>query len=501
MPVPILPRYLHTLSPDLRLALFAACMTAAVVIVTFGRPAVERVAVAYPDNPDLRPQDADLPFQGKVVGKAVTFTVDATVRFTPASSPILQIAPDECLEEYALNGGKPHNLRQDGKETRCWPHKYRLAAPGELGVGQNTLRMTLTNEQGPHGIDIRGSLTAVAAIAASCFAWAALAAVLWPALARSGKAGRHLRRFALVSYGVVLTAGLRLNAGANVSPLDAPFVVLAACTISAALLMAALDGQRSRLLPERFSPGWVAVGLICFTIAALKSASHYESVARSVLILCGVSAGVFAATPFFATLHRARKSPAAVAVALLAAAMPLVYDQVRLFLWQLLVVPTTESVAAVVGTLGWAATTAYGTKRWDGGTVSDYHGYVTTPEFSVQIGSWCGGFEGMTLFLFLLASFIVLDWRFFSRLDKLWLPFAATVPYLFGVNVLRIAAIFVYALLIGGEVDQDAARQAAVETFHSNAGWVIYSLAFGPYLSAVYWWARRTNRIPVMRTE
>jgi exosortase/archaeosortase family protein len=82
-----------------------------------------------------------------------------------------------------------------------------------------------------------------------------------------------------------------------------------------------------------------------------------------------------------------------------------------------------------------------------------------------------------------------LDWRFFSQMHRLWVPFAATIPYLFAVNVLRIAAILVYAISITGEVDQDAARQAAVETFHSNAGWVIYSLAFGPYLWAVYLWA------------
>ncbi|VTU01639.1 : Exosortase_EpsH [Gemmataceae bacterium] len=499
MPVPTLPRFRHTLSPDLRLALFAACMAAAVVIVTFGRPAIENVAVTYPDNPDLQPQDADLPFQGEAVGKAVTFTVDATVRLTPASSPILRVAPDECLEEFAVNGGKPHDLRQDGEETRCWPHKYRLTALGELGVGENTLRMTLTNEQGPHGIDIRGSLTTAAALAASCFAWAALAAASWPILARSGKAGRHLRRFALVSYGVVLTAGLRLNAGATVSPLDAPFVALAASTVAAWLLMAALDGQRRLPLPERVSRGWVLASLLGFTLAALKSASPYEPVARFVLILCGVSAGVFAVMPFFATLHRARKAPAAVAVALLAAAMPLAYDQGRLLLWQALVVPTTEAVAGVAAAIGWKASTAYGTKLWENGTAQDYHGYVTTPEFSVQIGAQCGGFEGMALFLFLLSGFILLDWRFFSRTNKLWLPFVATIPYLFLVNVLRIAAILVYALLIRGEVDQDAARQAAVETFHSNAGWVVYSLAFGPYLLAVYWWARRKIRIPAMQ--
>lgn len=491
MPVPTLPRFRHTLSPDLRLALFATCMAAAVVIVTFGRPAIENVEVAYLDNPDRRSQNTDLPFRGEAVGKSVTFTVDATVRLTPASSPILRVAPDECLEEFAVNGGKPHDLRQDGEGTRCWPHKYSLTAPGELDVGENAIRMTLTNEQGPHGIDIRGSLTVAAALAASCFAWAALAAVLWPALAHSGKAGRHLRRFALVSYGVVLTAGLRLNAGANVSPLDAPFVALAACAVAAGLLMAALDGQRHRPLPERVSRGWALASLLGFTLAALKSASPYDPVARFVLILCGVTAGTFAVTPFFATLHRARKVPGAVAVGFIAAAMPLVYDQGRLILWQALVVPTTASVAAIVGTFGWAATTAYGTKRWDGGTVSDYHGYVSTPEFSVQIGSWCGGFEGMTLFLYLLASFVLLDWRTFSRAGRLWVAFAATIPYLFAVNVLRIAGILLYALSVVGDAGADTASKAAIDTFHSHIGWVVYSVAFGPYLWIIYRWAER----------
>lgn len=498
MTAPLLPRPTRTITGTQRLILFAAFAVVAAAIVTFGRPSIGEIKVSYPGNPDLPSETADLPFKGKSVGKAVTFTVDATVRLTPLSSPTLRVAPDECLEEFSVNGRKPHDLRQDGEQTRCWPHKYKLSAPSELGVGEYRLRMTLRNEQGPHGLDLAGSLTTPAVLAASCFAWAALMAALWPVLTH---ANRNLQRFALVPYGVVLTVGLRLNAGAGLSPLDAPFVTLAACTVAACLLVTALDGQRRRPLPERFSPGWVAVGLFCFTLAASKSASHYEAVARFVLTLCGVAAGAFAVTPFFATLHRARKAPAAAAAALLAAAMPLVYDQGRLILWQALVAPTTEAVAAIVRTFGWAATTTYGTKQWDSGTVSDYHGYVTTPGFSIQIGSWCGGFEGMALFLFLLASFLLLDWRFFSRQDKLWLPFSATIPYLFAVNVLRIAAILVYALLITGEVGQDAARQAAVETFHSNAGWIIYSLAFGPYLSAVYWWARRNARIPGMRHE
>lgn len=304
----------------------------------------------------------------------------------------------------------------------------------------------------------------------------------------------------MCSVGVVFTAGSLLNTIGVVSITHGHFVALAACAAAVGLLFAALDHSSNRPLARRHSSVWAAVCVMAF-IAATMSAQSLVPVTRFLLVLLGVCASAFTVTPFFATLNRLRQAPAAGVTAALGAALPLIYEQYYRALWGWLVGPTTYAVAAVVRMFGHTVSTNFGTRLDDAGDVWDHYGYVATPEFSIRIGAWCGGFEGMSLFLFLLASFVLLDWRFFSRTDKLWLPFLATIPYLFTINVLRIAAVLMYAILIAGEVDQDAARQVAVETFHSNAGWVIYSLAFGPYLSAVYWWARRKIRIPEVRTE
>jgi exosortase/archaeosortase family protein len=358
--------------------------------------------------------------------------------------------------------------------------------------GENRLRITVTNKEGPYGIDFAGSLTTPAALAACALVWAALLLALYPQRRRLQSlrikplSSRHVRRFWPVSYGVIVVAGLRLNTYSTVSPQDVPLVMLASCTVAMALLLAVLDRQRTQPLPHCWSPGWALASMVLFSLAAYKHIEYTDTMMVFGPILLGVLAATFATTPFFATLHRLRKAPVATSIAFFAAAMSFVYEQCQLLLWQLLVNPTTEAVAALAKLNGWNASTSYGTRLWDDGTVRDYHGYVTTPEFSIQIGSWCGGFEGMTLFLFLLSAFVLLDWQQFARRRRLWLPFLATLPYLFVVNVLRITGVLFYALSIVVADGQDAASDAAIGTFHSHIGWVLYSLAFGPYLWTVY---------------
>ncbi len=472
--------------------LSVAAAVAAATIALAGKPRVDPVLVTLPADKGVAPRVERLPFGGEASDDVAGFTVDATVLITPLSSTTLRILPDECVEEYTVNGGEPQDLRKKDELSRCWPNAYELTWADGLRPGANTLRLSLMNKYGPYGIDIVGSLNTAVALAVGILSWVSLAAGLAPIVDRPmpgrqvGALVRACRRFGMVSFGAVLIAAIRVNAYGGLSPLDEPFVGLAAVTVAAMLLMAVLDGKRSKPLPHRRSAGWAAICVLALTLAALKSVTPYEPVARTALACLGVLAGVVASTPFFAMLHRVRTAPKAAALAAAIAGMPLAYSTLQLEWWALMVGPTTAATAAIVSIFGWKVSTSYGTRLWDDGSVRDYHGYVATPEFSVQIGSWCGGFEGVTLFLFLLAAFILFDWREFCGARRLWLPFVATIPYLFVVNVLRIAGILLYALSVVGAKGADAASNAAVETFHSHVGWVIYSLAFGPYLWAVY---------------
>jgi exosortase/archaeosortase family protein len=445
-----------------------------------------------------------LPYTDDTDG-VTTFTAEIPVRLAPLSSTVIRFAPDDCIEEYSVNGGTPHDLRQTDRGSRCWPFSYPIDLAAEGQAGTYLVRLTLKNDWGAHKIDAHGSLTTLTALAACLAAWLAFMFLLWPWLIRLNNRGTlvalHSRRLAMCSVGVLFTAGLLLNIDGSVSISHGRFVALVACAAAVGLLFAALDHSSNRPLFRRPSAMWAAVSFAAFVAAALEAHQTFEPISRFLLVLLGVCASAFAVTPFFATLRQIRHAPRAAAVAMLAAALPLAFDECRLPAWQWLVGPTTQAVAAMMNVAGQNATVAFGTRIRDGGAVVDYYGYVTTPNFSVQIGSWCGGFEGMTLFLFLLAGFVLLDWREFSSARRLWVPFLAAIPYLFTVNVLRISGILVYALLIAGEVDQAGARHAAVEMFHSNAGWVIYSLAFGPYLSVVYWWARRKAKMPTMQSE
>lgn len=462
--------------------------------MAFGRPVVGEATVSYLDRPTLPARRIDLPFRDTAEQDGVVFRIDAAVSRFPLSSSRLRVAPDECIESVAVNGVEVPHFGDLDAEKRCWPRTYTLDGGGDLRPGDNTLRLVVTNKEGPHGVGVTPVLAPAHVLLAAAFAWLSLRAALTPLLA----AVPHAARLALPALGGLMIAGQLANARGAVSATDQPLVFLAAAAAAVWLLARALDRQRDRPLVRRPSRGWAAVSAMAFAVASVKSLSTYEPVPRFLLTLLGTLAGGFAATPVFAALHRARRAPAAVAVAAVGATAPLACDQFRLTLWEWLVAPTTHAVAAVVSATGTAAATGFGTKVGDDGRVWDYHGYVTSPGFSVQIGSWCGGFEGMALFLFLLSAFVLYDWRLFSsRARRLWVPFAAALPYLFAVNVLRISAIFLYALLVAGEVGHEAARNAAVESFHSNAGWVVYAVAFGPYLWAVYRWAgRRGGRRP-----
>ena len=89
--------------------------------------------------------------------------------------------------------------------------------------------------------------------------------------------------------------------------------------------------------------------------------------------------------------------------------------------------------------------------------------------FAVVVGASCLGYEGATLALLVLAAYV---WGHRSRLRpaSVWLVMVMPV-ILYGVNILRIAALMV----IGTSWSPDV----AVHGFHSAAGWVNLLLVLG----------------------
>lgn len=301
-------------SAFLPILLSLICAAAAAAIVIVGKPTFGPLQVSYAAPTGKPAHAAKLPFIETPSENPMVFTVDVPFTLSRLSATTLRVSADECVDEFTVNDAKPHDLRKDGEASRCWPSTYQLKAPGEMREGENRLRITVTNKEGPYGIDISGSLTTPAALTACVLAWAALFLFLYPqrrrlqSLRMKPLSSRHVRRFWPVSYGALVVAGLRLNAYSTVSPQDIPIVMLASCTVAMALLLAVLDRQRTRPLSERWSSGWAIASMILFTLAAYKHIEYTDTMMVFGPVLLGVVAAAFATTPFFATLHRLRKA-------------------------------------------------------------------------------------------------------------------------------------------------------------------------------------------------
>jgi hypothetical protein len=331
-PASPLPRLFHNHPRTICLVLTVACLVAAFAVVNVGRPSVGKVTVSYPDNPDLKPGGIDLPFQGGPMDKVTRFLIDANVTLSPFSSSILRISPDECMESITVNGGKPHELSKLDEDKRCWPNSYDFDGGDELRRGENTIRIEIKNKEGPYGVErIKPMLTQNAALLVATLVWAALCASLYLGFGREsrvairGTAARQLVRYSLSALGLFMIAGQLIN-DRDVFSLKAPaFVLFAAVAVQAVLLLRILDKVRENPIRLRWSTGWAVVCVVAFVAVSLKSLTGYDQIERFSLTVLGMVAGMFAVTPVFATLHRARRVPTAVAIAALAAAMPLAY--------------------------------------------------------------------------------------------------------------------------------------------------------------------------------
>jgi exosortase E/protease (VPEID-CTERM system) len=145
-------------------------------------------------------------------------------------------------------------------------------------------------------------------------------------------------------------------------------------------------------------------------------------------------------------------------------------------LWEPLSLLTFESVAAVLGWLGFEL-------RMD-----TANAILELSGFAVSVAPVCSGFEGIGLFVVLFAGFV------FHQRAKLclWrallvLPLGMVVMWL--GNVARISSL----MLIGARIDPGI----AIGSFHSKAGWIFFSaitLGFALIVQRLAWFSRAEKR-------
>ena len=271
---------------------------------------------------------------------------------------------------------------------------------------------------------------------------------------------------------------------------------LLAVIIPFALLLRLLDEPDGKPLRLSMSYSATAASLTIVGYASVLLAERgWSSTAIQAIAAVGVVAGFFACVPLRAFLKRLQNYPRAVAVTIVAALSPHAYWHLNLPLWGHLSGVTAGMVRGILWVSGYPTTTFTGNKKDEDGQITDYLAYVSSSDFSVQIGSWCSGFEGVSLFIFLLSCFVLLDWSLFSKVKNLWAIYLLTIPFVLTLNAMRIAGLFLYAEWYLWRYNRSDAMWATVEAFHSNIGWVMYSAAFAIFLPLVYRWARRAQKV------
>jgi exosortase/archaeosortase family protein len=101
---------------------------------------------------------------------------------------------------------------------------------------------------------------------------------------------------------------------------------------------------------------------------------------------------------------------------------------------------------------------------------------------SLKIYAPCSGLEGITFFVTVLSLVLMLDHQRFSR-TRIVVAYAAGIAYMWFLNVLRILLIFIAGVWVSGESGREEGTRVAVNLFHANTGWLIYSAGIVLYLA------------------
>ena len=115
----------------------------------------------------------------------------------------------------------------------------------------------------------------------------------------------------------------------------------------------------------------------------------------------------------------------------------------------------------------------------------DNYVVITHPRFSMSIGRGCGGLEGICLFVFIFAFFLLANRHRFKR-NQWLLLFCSGVLYMYVLNLLRLSFFFivcVWAVLLWGA---SAGFLTAVAFFHNSIGWCLYGLGLWLYFTVAF---------------
>jgi exosortase/archaeosortase family protein len=453
----------------------------------------------------LRVSNVELPFSRGSTKESARFTVTATIRHHSLSSDMIRVSFDECLEAMQVNGIDVDAVRDIDNSVRCdWWVPIAIDLTDYLADGPNTITIDVADKSGLYGIDITGiyALPALYGLAASLgvFLYVLLFGFLAngspPAWCYRYLCGRLHQMSFLPIIGVIYLCAVRANMRG--APWNDGYYVtgLVAWTVSLTLLIRLMDRQSHGVMPLKLSACAATVSIGCLAYASMLMPMNVtDDVGSFLWTIAGIVAGFLA---FLNPLTLARLLPGVirpVCIALLAAITPQAFSALNLTLWSEIASVTATAVRGILWACGIATTTYTGESTLPDGQRSDYYAYVVSPEFSIQIGAWCSGFEGVALFLFLLCGFVLIDWKMFSKVRHLWVAFVLTVPFVLVVNSFRIAGLFLYAEWNVLRYGRTQAVTATIEAFHSNIGWVIYTVAFAIYLPMVYRWARCSAKI------
>jgi exosortase/archaeosortase family protein len=106
-------------------------------------------------------------------------------------------------------------------------------------------------------------------------------------------------------------------------------------------------------------------------------------------------------------------------------------------------------------------------------------------EFAVYVYKPCSGVEGIRLFVFLFTAVIIFDWKRISKLRVIFV-YAVGVLVMFAADVVRIYLILVLGFEIFKRYGYPTAYRIALEQFHSNFGWLFYTVVIVVLFKILY---------------
>ena len=475
---------------------------------SFGTLGISNVKVDVIGSQDQNQAYVTLPFsQFREEGKAL-FTVSAQINYSVVSSALLRIGPHDCIESIEVNGADLPLVKKEARSSRCSPSYYNIDLSQYLRLGVNTLKLHLTTNGQLYGVDLTGVYSYSAIISMVLCLGLLLYALLFKVIGdsavpqglRHALAGRMQRICFLPFMGVFSIFAMLVNSQGTSGTFtwrdDPGLPALAALTVAFALLLRVLDKHPDGPLPLQFSWLPLMLSVAGFLWSSWMVATVGWSTWESILVGdCGIIAGFVVVIPIRTAIRRIRDNLRPLVITILAASCPQMVYSLRMHLWEI----TSELTGAMVRAITWLGgykTSIFHHQQLDkAGKEVDFYLTVVSSDFSINIGSWCSGLEGVSLLLFLLSLSVLLDWRLFSRMKHLWAVYLLTVPMVLFVNAIRIAILFLYAELYARSEGRNAAIIAIMGGFHSNIGWVMYSIVYVIFLPLVYFWAKRAVRI------